>query len=133
LLAQHQVRHPAPADMLTLLPAMVQNVAVVAAGVFESISEDREAVECALVVDRLDELLGCGREPGGIECDGAEGVAEDAAEQGHGFRIPLRNYLCLGNGPELSRSLFLVSQEESEFFRPITRHPGCIGGPGHHD
>jgi hypothetical protein len=39
--------------MLTRLPAMVQDVGVVAAGVFEGVGEDGHSVKGAVVVDGL--------------------------------------------------------------------------------
>jgi hypothetical protein len=71
--------------------AVGEDVRVVAAGVFEGIGQDRHAVEGTVVVDAASERDDGGREPGGIDGDGPEGIAEDVAEQpaAHGpDRVP---------------------------------------------
>ena len=74
--------------MLARLPAMVQDVGVIAASVFEGIGEDGQAVEGAVVVDGLSQGGDVRRSPGGVERDGAEGIAEDSTEQvGLDFRF----------------------------------------------
>src|SRR5262249_51770074 len=78
-LAEQQIHHPAAADVFSGLAAMVQDSAIVAAGLFEGIAEYRHALEGALVVDGLgegDDVCGA---PGWIEGDGAERIAEDVA------------------------------------------------------
>ncbi len=47
----------------------------------ERIREDRQAVEGAIIVDRSGDGLNGRREPSGIADDGAEGIAEDVAEE----------------------------------------------------
>ena len=49
--------------MLTRLAAVLKDIGVVAAGVFEGIGEDREAVEGAVVVDGLGKGSDIGSEP----------------------------------------------------------------------
>src|SRR5258708_3777539 len=67
--------------------AMRQDVGVGAARFFESIGEDREAVEGARVVDCLGQLASGRGEPGGVRDEGMKGEqAEDAAQH---FRLGL--------------------------------------------
>lgn len=64
-----------------------QDVAIGAAGVFEGVGEDSKATQIEMatrqfpfIVDRLGQLGDGGvvpGEPGGVDGDGAEGVAED--------------------------------------------------------
>ena len=65
--------------MDTRLAAVVQDVGIVAAGVFEGVGEDGQTVEGAFIVDRLREGRHGGGEPGGIDGHGTERVAEWAA------------------------------------------------------
>jgi hypothetical protein len=66
--------------MLARLPAVVQDIGIVAAGVFESVSKDGEAVEGSVIVDGLGQGGDVRRSPGGVERDGAEKGSEDAAK-----------------------------------------------------
>jgi len=72
--------------------AMVDDLFVIATGVHQGIRKDRHAVEGAVFVDGLGDFDDVGREPARIERDGAEGVAEDVAEEattiGLVFEIP---------------------------------------------
>jgi len=61
-------------------PAVVENFGILAPGILESVGEDRHPVEGTLDVDAFGEGKDCGGEPGGVEGDGAEGVAKDVAE-----------------------------------------------------
>jgi hypothetical protein len=63
--------------MLSRLAAVAQDVGVGAAGFFQSVSEDGQAVESSVVVDRLGESSNSGSEPSGIEGDGLEWIAEE--------------------------------------------------------
>src|SRR5262249_18322749 len=81
LLSQYQINDPAAADVLAGLPAMVEDVAVSAAGVFQRVGQDRHAVEGAFLVDRRGETGEIAGLPGGIDDHGAEGVAEDITDQ----------------------------------------------------
>ena len=78
--AGQQVDDPAAANVLAGLPAMIQNVGVGAAGVFEGVGEDGEAVEGTVGVDGFGELRDGGGEPRAIEVDGAEGVADNFSQ-----------------------------------------------------
>ncbi len=80
-LPQHQIDGPTPADVLPRFPAVEQEIGVRAAGFFERIREDRQTVEGAFPIDGGSEGHGGRREPGGIGDDGAEGVAEDVADE----------------------------------------------------
>src|SRR5262245_32137852 len=73
---EDQIDDPAAADVLGRLPAVLEDVGVVAAGVFERVGEDWHPLEGAVIVDGLSESDGVGGAPGRIERDGTEGVAE---------------------------------------------------------
>src|SRR5260370_1202871 len=62
--------------------AMGKNIAVVAAGLFEGVGEDRQAVEGPVLVHGLGKSSDRGREPTRVESDGAEGVAENVTQEG---------------------------------------------------
>ena len=80
-LAEQQIDDPAAADMLARLTAMVQEVGVGAAGVFQGVSEDWKAVESTVLVDGFGKLRHRVGKPGWIQRDGTkEKWAEDAAE-----------------------------------------------------
>src|SRR5262249_43800714 len=81
LLTQHQVHRPAPSDMLAGLAAVVQDVGVIAGGVFEGVGEDGKTVEGAVIVDGLGQCGDVRRSPGRIDGDGTEGVAEELTKQ----------------------------------------------------
>src|SRR5262249_31103142 len=81
-LAEQQIHHPAATDMLARRAAMVQDIAIVAPGIFECIAENRHASEGTVVVDGLGQGDDVGGAPGGINSDRAEGIAEDIAEEG---------------------------------------------------
>ena len=66
--------------MLPRLAAVIQDVGVVAAGVFEGVGEDGQAVEGPFVIDGGGKGNDGGSEPDGIDGYGAERVAEDAAQ-----------------------------------------------------
>jgi hypothetical protein len=57
------------------LPAVVQDVLVRAAGVFQSVGQDGHAVEGAVGVNRLGDGGDGGGQPGALEGDGTEGVS----------------------------------------------------------
>src|SRR5262249_3823612 len=63
------------------LPAVLQEVGVRAAGVFERVGQDRQVVEGSLSVDRMSDGNNRGDLPGGVNADGPEGVAEDVAKE----------------------------------------------------
>jgi hypothetical protein len=65
--------------MLPRLAAVIQDVGIVAARVFEGIGEDGQAVEGAFVIDGGGERNDGGGEPGKIDSYGAEGVADYVA------------------------------------------------------
>src|SRR5262249_42219256 len=79
LLPEDQIESPTPSDMDTGLPAMVQNVGIIAAGVFEGIGENGKAVEGAVVVDGLTQGSDVRCTPGELEGDGVERVADDVS------------------------------------------------------
>src|SRR5438132_1130557 len=75
LLVEKQVHHPAATNMLARLPAMVQDVGVGAAGIFEGVAQDWHAVEGFVLVDRLGKVNDAGGEPCGGDDHGTEGIA----------------------------------------------------------
>src|SRR5262245_38259109 len=78
---QQEIDHPATPNVRTGSAAVVQDVGVVAPGLFEGVRENRHPVERPLGVDAVGERDDRFGEPTGIEGDGAEGVAEDLSNQ----------------------------------------------------
>ena len=66
--------------MFPTAAAMSQNVGIGAAGIFQGIGQDRQAVEGAVGVYGLGETGDGAREPGGVKGDGPERVAEDTPQ-----------------------------------------------------
>src|SRR5262249_33529804 len=81
LLAQHQIHHPAAANVLARLSAMVQDFGVIATSLLESGGENGQAVEGTLIVDGLCEGGDVCCSPGRSDGDRAERVAEEVAEK----------------------------------------------------
>jgi hypothetical protein len=79
--------------MLTRLAAVFEDVGVLAPGVLQSVSEDRQAVERMLLVDAYGKRDDCRREPRRVNRDGAEGKwAEQTSEQeGARFAVPSKS------------------------------------------
>jgi len=67
--------------VLARLPAVVQNVWVVATDIFEGISENGQVRESAFVIDGLGERHDIPGEPALVGEDGTEGVAKDVTKQ----------------------------------------------------
>jgi len=87
LLAEQQVQHEAAADVRPRTAEVREDVGIVAAGVFEGIRENGEAVgfevssrQEALVVSCLSKGGDEGARPDGVEGCGAERVAEDVSQ-----------------------------------------------------
>src|SRR5262245_47278682 len=80
-LPEDQVEGPAAADVRTGAAAVVEQVAAIAAGLFEGVGEDRQAVEGALLVYRTRQRPHVGSAPGRVERGRAERVAEDIPQQ----------------------------------------------------
>ena len=80
-LPQHQIDHPAAANVFTRLPAMEQYIRVCTANFFEGIRKDRQSVEGTILVDVRSDGLDGGSQPCGIGDDRPEGVAEDTVAQ----------------------------------------------------
>ena len=74
LLAKKQIHDPAPSDVLARLPAVVQDVGVVAAGVFEGVGEDGQAIEGTFVVDGLSQGGDVAGEPRLFDSHGTEWI-----------------------------------------------------------
>src|SRR5262249_10638555 len=91
LLAEQQVHHPTPPDVLGPLSAVGQDVRVRAAGAFEGVGQHRHPAEGPPVVDGRGETGDGapvpGQPGGGDGRDGAERVAEEVAEEGDLFRL----------------------------------------------
>src|SRR5262249_6549027 len=78
---------PAAAHVLTGGMAVRQDRLVAAAGLFEGVTENGQALERALLVDRLSQVRNdtpIPRQPATFEGRGTEGIADDIAEQ----RVP---------------------------------------------
>jgi hypothetical protein len=88
---------------------MVQDVGIIAAGVFEGVGEDGKAVEGAIVVDGLTQGGGVRCSPGGVDSDGMKGVAEDVAQQG--VRPPLSDSIRIQAWAEEKTASFLYCQQ----------------------
>src|SRR5262245_1944340 len=73
-LAQEQVDHPAPADVLPAAPAVPQHVRVLAPGVLERVGQHRYRAEVPLVVHAPRQGDGGGAAPTRVEGDRAERV-----------------------------------------------------------
>ena len=80
LFAEHQIHNPAPADVRAFTSAMRNDLLVLASGVHQSIGQDRHPLKRPVVVDRLGQADSVRGTPAGVEGDGAEWVAVDAAK-----------------------------------------------------
>ncbi len=84
LFSQNQIDHPAAADMRPRAPAVIENLAVGAAGVFQRVAKNWHDVIATIVVNRLRELRNGAVVPGrpfGGDGRGAERIAEDVARK----------------------------------------------------
>ncbi len=79
LLAQHEIHHPAAANVRTGTAAVVEDVGVIAPGILKGVGEDRHPVECLFVVDPIGARNDGGREPGWFKIDKAERITKYAA------------------------------------------------------
>ena len=69
--------------MLPTVPQMAQDILLITSSVFESVGQNRQAVESSLLVDCLGEIGDGGRDPERVERNGAEWKwAENTAEEG---------------------------------------------------
>jgi hypothetical protein len=102
LFAQEQIDKPASPNMDPGLTAMVEDIGVTAAGIFDRVAKDWESIERPVIIDALSQSdHGC-CQPGGLEGDQRSGTADDVLEQGI-----LGDLLCgrrwggwnLGRGP----------------------------------
>jgi hypothetical protein len=102
-----QVHDPATADVFARLPAVVQDVGVVASGVLERIGQDRHPVECSLSVDAFSQSDGGFGTPRSFNGDGAEGIAEDVSEEValsflfNGFSLLTSRFFNIGTDPKV--------------------------------
>src|SRR3954453_19497516 len=78
---EQSIDDPAAAGVRPRLSAVAQHLGMSATGSFQAVGQGREAVEGAIIVDSLSEPHDGRRQPGWIERDGAEGIADDVAEQ----------------------------------------------------
>jgi len=67
--------------VLSVAATVIEHVGGLAAGDLQRVGQDRHPVEGAVVMNRECEDDGGGRESFRVEGDGAEGVAEDVAEE----------------------------------------------------
>src|SRR5262249_46391526 len=87
---------PATARMRPVAAAVMRDVVVIAAGIHQSVGEDRHALEGVLLVDGVGQIDDRGCKPARIERDGAEGVAEDTAESADRSLMSLIDCLLSG-------------------------------------
>jgi hypothetical protein len=82
--AEQQVENPATANVFGVFSAMVQNVGIVAAGVFEGVGKDGHTIKGTLIVDVLCDAANRAVVPGEpveLHGDGTEWVPEDVTEK----------------------------------------------------
>ena len=65
--------------MLARLSAVVQDVVVVATSVLKGVGKNQHSVKGTLLVNAFRKDANVGREPGRIDGNGTEGVAEDVS------------------------------------------------------
>src|SRR5690242_12189472 len=82
-LAQDRIDDPAASYMRTRLAAVAQDVGDLTTGLLKSVGQFGHAVERPLIVDRLSYGDDTGRQPGRLNHDRAEGVAEDVLDEAH--------------------------------------------------
>ena len=99
LLAKHQIHHPAAPDMLATTTAVVQDVGIIAAGVFEGIGENWQAIKSTVVVDRRGQGGDVRCSPGRVECELAEGVTEDVTNGRCGQLVAVVSHECVLDNP----------------------------------
>jgi hypothetical protein len=81
LLAENQIDDPAASDMGAGLAAMIQNVSVVAAGIFKGVAKDGQAVESTVTVDSLGKADDICCLPVGIGDHRPKGVANNIPQK----------------------------------------------------
>jgi hypothetical protein len=79
-LAEDGIDHPAAPNMLGARPTMGEDVGAVTARLFESVTQDRHAVEGSIFVDRLSEHDHPGPQPRRVEVRPAERVPDDVPQ-----------------------------------------------------
>src|SRR4051794_20843562 len=80
-LPQQEIDDPAAAHVFARLAAVVEDLGVGAASVFEGIGEDGEAVKGAIFVNPSRQLRDRITQPGRVNSHGMKRVAENAAEE----------------------------------------------------
>ena len=75
--------------MRPLASAMTDDLLVLATRVHQRVGKDWHSLEGFVLVDAASHVDDVGGSPAGVECDGAEGVAEDVAE-----KLALNDLLC---------------------------------------
>jgi hypothetical protein len=81
---QKQIDDPATSHMGSRLAAVVEDVRIAAAGIFKGIGENGQALEGSFVVhasSQLHDHSGVARQPGWINGDRTEGVANNITQQ----------------------------------------------------
>src|SRR4051812_47354832 len=90
--SSQKIKTPTPPHVRPLSPAVLQDLGIGAACIFEGVGENGHPLESAFVVDRLGEVANRALVPGqprGVEGDGPERVAEDTTGQ-TGLVLPFR-------------------------------------------
>src|SRR5262249_18697654 len=80
-LPQHQIHRPAAPNAWPARSALPQDISLRAARLLKRIGQDRHAIEGAVFVDALSEGGDVRCSPGGVDREGAEGVAEHLPHQ----------------------------------------------------
>ena len=81
IFSQDQIDDPAATDMLAGLLAMIEDVGIGAAGVFESVGEDGKKVEGAVGVDGLGHISHTRCSPGMVEPNRVMRIAKQITEE----------------------------------------------------
>src|SRR5206468_3038012 len=81
LLAENEVRDPAPADVRPAAAAVVEDVRAVAATVLQRVGHNRHRTEVARLVHLPRQDRGGVSPPRGVEGDGSEWVGNDVVEE----------------------------------------------------
>ena len=76
--------------MIPRLPAVQQHIRIRAAGFFEGIRKDRQAIEGAILVERGGDGDDGRREPCGIGDDGTEGIVTNYVEENMSNKFNIR-------------------------------------------
>jgi hypothetical protein len=80
LFPENKIQYMTPTHMFATGSAVIEDVAVPATGFFEGITENRKTVESPVLVNGVGQFLHGRSQPGPVQVNGFEWVAEDAAK-----------------------------------------------------